>query len=941
MLVARPKIRLVLGYPFCLLILFAFGFFACPVRAQDTLEGKNVLILNAFEANIPGFEKTIQGLSTTLQSGGISLGNQFCEHLDLRRNPEPEHRKIVVELLRLRYSRRKIDFIITLYPDSLRFVLEECQEIFPHAPILALYLPQGSEHPKGGRPVIPHVVVPKFKRTIEIALKLVPAAEHIYFVSGEHPFDKWVENKAKQDFKAWEGRLEFRYLSGMPLEEILARVSGAPSDSIIFIGVFSRDLAGKNLDTVQVGQQITRVSRVPVFGFLDTLIGHGIVGGSLLSLEYVGTRSGELVLDILRGNRLAEDIPNLLELPQLDMFDWQQLRHWNLDEDALPRGSIVMNREFTFWDLRYYAVGILAFILLQSFLILGLLAQRRRKRSAEASLQQKTEEMNTFFDVTLDLMCIASTDGYFLLLSPAWERTLGYTREELIAKRFFDFVHPEDQNTTLEAISTLASQQEILRFQNRYRCKDGTYRWLEWNASPAGKIIYAAARDVTERKQAEEAMRERLLFESLLSEISARFVELPAERIDSEIEDAQRRICEGLGLDLAVLWQWSAETPRSLVLTHHYSSVESFRRPQRLDAQESFPWQFQKMRQGETLAFSTEDLPPEAARDKANRRLYGVKSSVTIPLLGNDSQLAGIVSFNTLRAERDWPESTVKGLTLLAQVFANALARKRTEEEIRQYREHLEDLVETRTAELTKAKERAESADQLKSVFLATMSHELRTPLNSIIGFSGVLRQELAGPLNEEQKKQLGMVRDSSRHLLDLINDVLDISKIEAGQLQVAMEPFDMKEVIEKAVRTVRPLAEKKGLSLEKLIAPDVGEVTSDRRRVEQILLNLLGNAVKFTEEGTVRIECLLQKDEIQVRVEDTGIGIKESDMDSLFKPFRQIDGRIEREYGGTGLGLSICMKLVEMLGGEIRAQSEWSKGSVFIFTLPTERRPL
>ena len=945
MLGVRPKIRPVLGYPLYLLVLLACGAYVGPVqaqtRAQDTLEGKNVLILNAFEANIPGFEKTIQGLSTTLLSGGISLRNQFCEHLDLRRNPGPEHRRLMTRVLRLRYSQRKIDFIITLYPDSLMFLLEECEAILPHAPILALYLPQGFELPKAGRPIIPHVVVPDLRRTVQIALKLVPAAKRVYFVSGEHPLDRWLENRAKQDFKTWEGRLEFSYLSGLPLEEILARVSGAPSDSIIFVSLFSRDLAGKNLHSVVVGEQIARVSRVPVFGFFDTMIGHGIVGGSLLSLEYVGTRSGELVLDILRENRPAANIPKLLELPQLDMFDWQQLRHWNLDEDALPKGSIVMNREFTVWDLRYYAVGILAFILLQSFLILGLLAQRRHRRKAEGSLRLKTEEMNIFFDVALDLLCIANIDGYFLLLSPAWERTLGYTREELMARRFFDFVHPEDQATTLEAISTLASQQELIRFQNRYHCKDGAYRWLEWNASSAGKIIYAAARDITEHKQAEEALKERLLFESLLSEISARFVELPADRIDREIEDAQRRICEGLGLDLAVLWQLSVENPRSLVLTHHYSAVESFRRPQGLDAQETFPWQFQKMLQGETLAFSTEDLPPEAARDKENRRLYGAKSSVTIPLMGNDRQLAGILSFNTLQAERDWPESTVKGFTLLAQVFANALARKRAEGEIRQHREHLEDLVDKRTAELTEAKERAESADLLKSVFLATMSHELRTPLNSIIGFSGVLQQELAGPLNEEQKKQLGMVRDSSRHLLDLINDVLDISKIEAGQLQVALEPFDLREAIEEAVRTVRPLAEKKGLRLDVEIAPDVGEVTSDRRRVEQILLNLLGNAVKFTEEGTVRIECLIQKDEILVRVKDTGIGIKESDMDSLFRPFQQIDRRTERQYGGTGLGLSICRSLVELLGGKIRAQSEWGKGSVFTFTLPTERRPL
>jgi len=253
----------------------------------------------------------------------------------------------------------------------------------------------------------------------------------------------------------------------------------------------------------------------------------------------------------------------------------------------------------------------------------------------------------------------------------------------------------------------------------------------------------------------------------------------------------------------------------------------------------------------------------------------------------------------------------------------------------------MEGRIILRTAQLEAAMLKAQESDMLKSAFLATMSHELRTPLNSIIGFTGILLQELPGKLNDEQKKQLTMVQKSSRHLLTLINDVLDISKIEAGQLDLAPETYSLKESIEKLHGIILPSAVNKGLSLEYHLEPEDIELFTDKRRVEQIILNLLSNAVKFTDLGKVSLLCRSEDGKLIVDVKDSGIGISQENIVNLFQPFRQIESGLTRRFEGTGLGLSISQKLSALLGGKIVVESHEGKGSTFSLIIPIrlERR--
>jgi signal transduction histidine kinase len=291
----------------------------------------------------------------------------------------------------------------------------------------------------------------------------------------------------------------------------------------------------------------------------------------------------------------------------------------------------------------------------------------------------------------------------------------------------------------------------------------------------------------------------------------------------------------------------------------------------------------------------------------------------------------------------DWVRimGIVGGTILLMSLVGSVLLKRQVDSRTRKLQELNRDMerrIAERTVELASAMKKAQAADHLKSAFLATMSHELRTPLNSIIGFTGILLQGLAGGVNEEQRKQLGMVQTSARHLLALINDVLDISKIEAGQLLLACHSFELRSAIAKAVQLILPAAEKKGLDLHIDIADDVHMVTGDQRRLEQVLLNLLSNGVKFTEKGRVLLTCRAGHDHYRIEVSDTGIGIDPQKIPDLFQPFYQIDNGLARRHEGTGLGLSICRKLLDMMGGTIKVQSSLGAGSTFTVSLPKKK---
>ena len=269
-------------------------------------------------------------------------------------------------------------------------------------------------------------------------------------------------------------------------------------------------------------------------------------------------------------------------------------------------------------------------------------------------------------------------------------------------------------------------------------------------------------------------------------------------------------------------------------------------------------------------------------------------------------------------------------------------ARKRLEQQNLQLEQHVAE----RTAELTmvnvelrESAEQVREANRLKSEFLANMSHELRTPLSAILGYTDLLLDGIYGEMEVQQHDSLKKVRSNSEALLRLINDILDLSRIEAGRMSVTIETFNPGDLVANAVASVRPLFDKKGLVLRAEVSRNLPQLEADRGKVQQVLYNLLSNALKYTGDGgaTVRVYTAMDRGRVWFELADTGDGIEDGKLEEIFDQFRQIDGSTTRKKGGTGLGLALCKKLVNLLGGELEVESEIGKGSVFRFSIPVK----
>jgi PAS domain S-box-containing protein len=523
-------------------------------------------------------------------------------------------------------------------------------------------------------------------------------------------------------------------------------------------------------------------------------------------------------------------------------------------------------------------------------LIANELAKIMKQRNAEKALKASEEKYRKLFENVSEAIVVA-LDGVIKFPNPMASELSGYSKKELISKPFIELVHPEDQETVLKRhLQRIKGREVPASYPFRIIRKDGKTRWVEINVAKINweekSATLTLLTDVTKRREAENELKKH---QEHLKELVAKKT---AELADTREEFEQ---IFNLSVDMISI----------------------------ADLKKGF---FTKINPAfnKTLGFSEDEILNKPILDFIHPEDRAKTSKVIEDQLSRGDL---ILNFENRYLCKD---GTYKWLSWMSrpvpkQGITYSIARDITD-------------LKKSEEELQEAKEAAEAANKAKSDFLASMSHELRTPLNSIIGFSEVLQEKYFGELNGKQAEYVADIRESGKHLLALINDILDLSKVEAGKMELELSKVNIKELLENSLDMFREKASKHEIGLNIRMAKDVKplEIEADERKIKQIMFNLLSNAVKFTPDGgTITVEAKNKKEELTISVSDTGIGITPDHQEKIFEEFYQVRGGIKGKTAGTGLGLPLTRRLVEMHGGTIWVESEGKdKGSRFNFSL-------
>ncbi|NER20667.1 MAG: HAMP domain-containing protein [Symploca sp. SIO1C2] len=537
----------------------------------------------------------------------------------------------------------------------------------------------------------------------------------------------------------------------------------------------------------------------------------------------------------------------------------------------------------------------------------------------EQKLHTSEAQIRAFFEAMTDIVLLVDAESQTIKAAPTHPERL-YSPDADILNQTIDQFLGEQGEIFQSQIQQALDTQQIVNFE--YSLTIGTEQvWFAASIAPASDNSVAwVARDLSKRKQAEESLKRRAIIDSLLSEISRAFID---QNIDAAINLTLQVIGEFTHSDCSYLIAYS-EDQQYMTITHEWCAADiaaSTHHQQRV-AIKAYPWLDEQLKSGKIVHIPQITDLPSATAERAKLQYQSLQSMVNVPTI-HSGKILGAIGLNAVRSPKTWSPEEINLLKLVGEIIAIGLARHQAEVAQQQ------------------ATAAAMAANQAKSKFLANMNHELRTPLTAILGLTEVLQDEVYGSLSSKQHQKLTTIERSGQHLLELINEMLDLAKIESGKMELQLAPTDIQGLCDASLAFVRQQAYQQQIQLSATVPPQISKAVIDERRLRQVLINLLSNAVKFTPEGGavwVEVHGEPEKDLLQFSVVDTGIGIASEQLDKLFEPFVQLDNSLSRRYPGTGLGLALVRQVVELHGGSVRVETEVGRGSRFTVSLPWKR---